>query len=95
MSSGEVQVKSCYLNTEIFLLKFAIFGCLPGEHNIFKQVGLSGIYLIGNSISSYGFDIDIRDEINYSDFILNKLQQLSTFKALAVATEDFLKAGAY
>ena len=89
-SNTGVQVKSCYLNHEFFLLKLSMYGCQTNRDNVFKQIGLQGLYLIGKGYNTT--DINLADELTYQDFILTKLNEFGLFKQEAIYREDFVTA---
>lgn len=66
------------MNHEFFLLKLSMYGCQNAKDNVFKQIGLQGLYLLGRGLNAS--DINLADELVYEDFILAKLNELSRFK---------------
>ena len=67
-STEGVQVKSAFLNHDFFLLKLQMHGCQSLNDNVFRQMGIQGLYLIGKGYQVA--DINLSDEMLYQDFIL-------------------------
>ena len=78
------------MNHEFFLLKLSMYGCQTAKDNVFKQIGLQGLYLIGRGYNAS--DINLADELVYQDFILAKLNEFSRFKQSMILREDFYSA---
>lgn len=83
-----VQVKSAFLSQQFYLLKLQMYGCQPTRENVFRQVGLQGLLLIGQGTHENS-EVNLSDELVYKDFVLSKLNEFSRVKQEMIRKEDF------
>jgi centrosomal protein CEP104 len=94
------ELKSVYIDYQCQKMKIVLHRCFTNVHNIFSQVGLIAINVLGEYGNKNGEENDgamkfadkLEDEMIYDPLTLKRLKNLYRAKAKAIELEDFDEA---